>query len=496
MRYLLLILASISLIVVSSCRKDFNTVPNFGELEFSKDTVFLDTIFSNISSTTYTLKVYNRANKAITIPEIKLKNGNTSKYRLNVDGLSGKHFTDIDILAKDSMYIFVENTVDYNSISTPLYTDKLLFDNGNKQQKVPLVTLIQDAHFIFPSKNNSDFKTLTIDGKNTKIACRFLTDDELIFTDKKPYVIYGYATVPSDKTLTINAGTTIYFHKNSGLIIDKKSRLKINGTFDKKVTFQGDKLAHRYRKTPGQWGSIWIRKGSFGNNINHAVIKNGTVGILVDNIEQKNSPTLLIKNTEIYNNSYYGILGRNTHIEAENLVIGNAGKASLACISGGNYNFTHSTFANYWNNSMRQKPTVFIRNYNTFTDDNQTVKTITENLVKANFINCIIEGNNNTELIFDKKEDGIFNYRIENSLIRGASNNVLNFNDATHFKNILLNGNPHFKDIDENDFRIGENSDAINKAKKTSIFNDILNISRKTTPDIGAYQHITFKKNE
>jgi len=92
MRHFFTFLLFLILIVVSSCRKDFSTIPSFGNLEFSKDTVFLDTIFTNIGSATYNLKVYNRGNKAITIPKISLENGNSSNYRLNVDGIPGKEF--------------------------------------------------------------------------------------------------------------------------------------------------------------------------------------------------------------------------------------------------------------------------------------------------------------------------------------------------------------------------------------------------------------------
>ncbi len=499
MRNLLIIVLIAIMATATSCRKDFNTVPNFGKLEFSKDTIFLDTVFSNTSSATYNLKVYNRSNKSITIPEIKLENGDDSNYRLNVDGIPGKNFNDIDILANDSIYVFVETTIDFNTTTDPLYTDKLLFDNGNNEQDVDLITLVQDATFIFPSKNSMGIETLTIDGKDSEIQGRFLTDDELTFTDEKPYVIYGYAAVPSEKTLTINAGAKIYFHNNSGLIVDKKGSLKVNGTLDSKVIFESDRLEQRFNNIPGQWGTIWLRAGSAENEINHALIKNGTIGVLVDSISNVTSPTLSIKNTEIYNNSNYGILGRDTNIKGENIVIGNAGQSSLACTFGGTYNFTHATFANYWSNSFRQLPTVFVNNYTTFLNSNNDEVTATRDLIAANFTNCIIEGNNNIEFVLDKNNDSDFNYNIENSMIKFndfnesfASNTELNFDDATHYQNIILNGEPNFKDTSLNHFMIGENSDAINKAKASTVSEDILGIDRTTNPDIGAYQHITF----
>ena len=148
MKYLFIFLTCILIVSISSCRKDFTTTPSFGRLEFSKDTVFLDTIFTDIGSATYNLKVYNRSNKDISIPRIQLENGLSSNYRLNVDGIAGKEFNQINILAKDSIFVFIETTIDFSTISNPLYTDRILFDNGENEQDVDLITLVKDANFI------------------------------------------------------------------------------------------------------------------------------------------------------------------------------------------------------------------------------------------------------------------------------------------------------------------------------------------------------------
>ena len=503
MRNFLSLLILILVFSISSCRKDFETLPSFGNLEFSKDTVFLDTIFSNIGSATYNLKVYNKSNNAITIPRIELENGTLSNYRLNVDGIAGKTFDNIDILAKDSMYVFIETTINFNSVSNPLYTDRILFDNGSNQQNVDLVTLVQDANFIFPDRNPISMKidSLTLNGNPTTIKGRFLEDSELIFTNQKPTVIYGYAAVPENKTLTIEAGAKIHFHNNSGLIIDNNATLKVNGTLSEKVIFEGDRLENNFSKTPGQWGTIWMRAGSKENEINHAQIKNGIIGVLIDSISATSTPTLSIKNTEIYNHSNYGILARETNIEGSNLVIGNAGQASLAATIGGTYNFTHSTFANYWNNSLRQLPAVIVNNHFTYVDENNQEITETRDLKAANFTNCVIEGNNNIEFILDKVDGSLFNYNIKNCLIKFHDINN-NFEDVTeldftnpNYQNIILNGNPFFRNTSLNDFIIGQESDAINKAdiNTAQLFPlDILEINRTSNPDIGAYQHINF----
>ncbi len=486
-------------ILIGSCRKDFKTIPSFGALKFSKDTVFLDTIFSTIGSATYNLKVYNTSANDITIPEIKLENGIGSNYRLNVDGIPGKDFENIEILAKDSIFIFIETTIDYASLTNPLYTDRILFDNGNNQQDVDLVTLVQDAEFIYPGKDPITMKidSLTLDGSPTSIKGRFLEDKELNFTKEKPYVIYGYAAIGEGKTLNIAAGTKIYFHQNSGIIVDKNASIKANGSLEEKIIFEGDRLENIFKSTPAQWGTIWMRAGSFDNYINHTVIKNNIIGILVDSIGSNTSPTLRIKNSEIYNNSNYGIFARSANIEGENIVIGNNGQASLACTIGGTYSFTHATIGNYWNTSIRTLPAVIINNYVTYEDSNQGRITVLRDLIKANFTNCVIEGNNNIEMVIDKIEGTIFNYKIQNTLFRfnDINNNYTNipeldFNNRLHYQNNIQNGEPDFVSPSENNYNIGKESDAINKGIRTAVLKDILNNTRNNSIDSGAYQFV------
>jgi len=514
-RYIYLIITAGFLMLWSSCRNDFDFSPNTGNLQFSKDTVYLDTVFTNIGSSTYNLKVYNRSNKDILIPSIKLALGNASNYRLNVDGQAGKTFENIQILAKDSLYIFVETTIDINNFSNPegtfLYTDQIEFDAGSNFQKVELVTLIQDAIFIYPNRDNTTkvIETLKLDINGDKIETdiqgRELLDTELTFTNQKPYVIYGFAAVPNGKTLTVNAGARVHFHQNSGLLISEGATLKVNGALsadqkllENEVIFESDRLEPDFADIPGQWGTIWFFDGSLNNTINYATIKNGSIGILCDGNPNVATEKLKITNSQIYNNSSFGILGRNTSITAENVVINNAGQSSFAGTFGGKYNFTHATIANYWNGS-RQYPSVLLNNF--ITDENDTA--IVTDLTQANFNNCIIYGNDNPEILLDEIEDAavVFNFKFTNCLIRfdNRNNNLkgpnYDLNDTNHYVDNIFNQDPNFKNTELNQLLIGEKSAAINKALSTfatQVPFDILNVNRTTTPDIGAYQHITF----
>ena len=502
------------LISISSCRTDFETVAGNGELEFSRDTIYLDTVFTNVGSSTYTLKVYNNSKNDITIPSIKLGKGLSSKYRMTVDGTQGnqgKLFENVNLLAKDSLYIFIEttaNSADANPTDF-LYTDQVLFDGGSNLQKVELVTLIQDAVFLYPKRfadGTTENLFLGTDNNNKPINIYgFFLDEndpvngnELIFTNNKPYVIYGYAAVPSNKTVTFNPGARVHFHADSGLILASKATLNVNGTIsttaklENEVIFEGDRLEPDFADVAGQWGIIWLTEGSTNHKINHLTIKNATVGLWIDN---NDGSTVDIKNTQIYNCSNYGILAQTAKINGENLIVNNAGLVSLACTYGGDYKFTHSTFNNNWPSS--NQVAVLVNNF--FTGAVPEVK----NLTQATFNNCIIYGSYSNEMILNKKEGATFEYKFNNCLIKfdNTSNQYANdplyqfTTDATHYNAIIQNKDPKFLKVAENKLNIDETSAAFAKGNSTFLIPlDIIGNTRSLPPDLGAFQNRPFPK--
>ena len=504
MRHFSILLIIGLIITLGACRADFETVPSTGDLVFSRDTVYLDTVFSNIGSSTFRLKVYNKSKNDITIPTIKLKKGLGSKYRLSVDGMlgnTGKLFTNVELLAKDSLYIFIETTAniaDANSTDL-LYTDQIEFDSGANLQTVELVTLIQDAIFLYP-KRFADGTTESLPIGEEKIFGFYLDDNdpingnELRFTKNKPYVIYGYAAVPSNKTAIFDAGSRVYFHANSGLIVGNKGSLQINGStsttsnLENEVIFEGDRLESLYNDVPGQWGAIWLTNGSTNNNIDHLTVKNATIGLLIQN---NDGTTVSLKNTQIYNSANYGILAQTARINAQNIVVNNAGQAALACSYGGKYQFTHSTFNNNWNSSNQVAVTV----------SNFSAGAIPESkdLEEATFNNCIIYGNYSNELALSKKNTSSFNYQFNNCLIKQeviSTNSVYQFTtDAVHYSNIILNQNPKFLNINLNKLNIDPSSSVVGKGNPNFLIpTDIIGNTRLTPPDLGAYQNKPFPK--
>lgn len=520
MRYLVLLGLLGLLLGMSSCRTDFDFAESTGELRFSRDTVYLDTVFTDIGSSTYTLKVYNKSDSNISIPTIGFAKGAVSKYRMTVDGMTEnatKSFSNVELLAKDSLFIFIETTVNIADANPNdfLYTDQIVFGGGTNQQKVELVTLIQDAYFIFPNKVGGVKEAVDFgfdeDGNTTQVIGRNLQENhpdngnEYIWNNTKPYVVYGYAAVPDGKTLKVNPGARIHFHKDSGVIVQEGGTLTISGEpsitedLENEVIFEGDRLEPNFSETPGQWGFIYLRQGSKNHSVNHLTLKNATVGIYAEN---NFGTPLTINNTQIYNSSVVGILGRFARIDGFNVVINSRtrGVGALACTWGGTYNFTHSTFNNQSSSSTQFA--VIIDNYL----ERENGNIVAFDLTAANFTNCIIYGSNSRQFVLGKNDTKLFNYKFTNCLLKFnnsdpfySQNPLYQFDNANLYQNcIIAKNNSDFKadflNPSENKLQIGVDS----AAKGTADFgfsngtNDILGSSRNNPSDMGAYNFMVF----
>ncbi len=490
------------IVLSSSCRKSFDVSPGQGNFRVEKDTVFLDSVFTNIASHTYRFKIYNTSDNDVTLNKIFLEKGDQSFYRLNVDGDTGKTFNDVLIHANDSIFVFVEVTADINQLTDPVYEEKLFIEDDVKTAQVLLTAFVKDAYFYYPERYPDGTKeTLTLytdpnTGETSEVYGFFL-DGNTTFTDDKAIVIYGHMAVPQGHTLTIEQGAHLYFHYNSGLIVWEGASLKVNGSLGHEVIFEDDRMEPEFENKPGMWNFIWLRENSLQNEINYAIIKNAEAGIIAYPTND-NNPVLRIKNTQIYNHSLVGIYGIATHIEGENLVMNNFGLSAVNLQLGGHYNFKHCTFANYSNGIRNEKKAaVYVNNY--IETENQTYL---GDLNAFDMSNCLIYGNSNIEFYLDRNSNAAFNYQISNCLIKFEDPQhhfddvpEVDFTDTNHYQNILLNTDPVFENPQENKLAIGDDSPCINLGNPATALLvpfDILGVDRTTAPDLGAYQHITF----
>lgn len=465
----------IVILYASSCKKEDLFTKAKVTLGFSSDTIMFDTVFTTIGSATQYLVVRNPEDKAIRISSIKLAGGIQSQFRINVDGTPGYSHSDVEIAAKDSLYIFIEVTVDPTGLNSPLLiTDSILFETNGMKQDVDLVALGQDAYFITPNLSINGLPPLHIvagEGVDT------------IWTNEKPIVVYGFAVVDSTAKLTIQAGTNIYFHANSGLWVYKGGSIKVLGTKSEPVVFQGDRLEEYYKNIPGQWDRIWLNEGSIDNEFNYAVIKNGFIGIQCELLQQDMGNKLVFTNSRIENMSGAGLLARTYSVEASNSVIANCQQYLAALTLGGDYSFIHCTFANFWSYEVRKTSSIYINNYYKNPDNS----IVPFNLTKVDFINCIVYGNQQEEVVLDKHlHGGSFTYLFDHCLLKTQ----LAVNTA-QFISIKKNQNPLFKDYSKSDYHLQNNSPAIGAGKGTSIFYDLDGSQRPiSNPCLGAYEFV------
>jgi len=453
-------------------------------LHFSNDTIIFDTAFHSIGTPTQTLTIYNRNNFDVQT-NISLNLINEGIFRMNVDGVSGNNHKGIDIPSKDSIFIFLEVTPNQNSSNDFLLTSNIVFTTGTKQQDVKLVSPGRNANFHLPHDN------IFTDGTDSINYKYFSISENTTWTNDLPHVIYGYVVIEPNATLTIEEGTKIYFHNNSGMFVGNplligengvpptnNGTLIINGDIGNEVTMQGDRIDSWYENIPGQWNGIHFVQGSINSTIDYAIISNGTTAIHADSVANSN-PTVTINNTIIENMSSIGILGQGANIAAANTVVSKCGQYTVACNIGGTYNFTHCTFANYWDYNHRSTPSILLNNYYEGADGNIYIR----DLDAANFTNCIIDGSLSTEVSFQEQVLGEFNYTFDHCLIKLDPTIDT---DNEHYIYSIINQSPKFVDAYENDFHLNENSPAIDAGIGPSDID--IEGNPRNTPDLGAYE--------
>ncbi len=458
----------------ASCeREDISSNPSL-KLKFSRDTVMFDTVFTTIGSSTRYFKVYNKNSNDLKISSIELAGGNSSNYRINIDGVPANRVDNVTVRKNDSLFVFVEVNIDPNNQNSPLVVaDSVVFTTNGNVQDVKLVAWGQDVNLI-----NS--KTLSSD---------------TVLTSNKPHLIYGYYYIKPNIELKIQAGTKLYFHNNAHLIV--AGSLKIEGEYENLVTFDGDRRELFYRDKAGQWGGIWLAAGSKNNQIRWAEIKNAINGVIVDTCVTTDSPTLKISNTKIENMSSVGLFARGSKIDADNCLFSNASQISVALTIGGSYKFYHCTIANYWGQYISRKgPALLLNNYYLYQHvKDGPILVEPRNLEQASFNNCIIYGSQDLEFEIDNSYKGqlvsaSMNYNFDHCILKVP--NDYNISDPAKFLNVTKD-NPKFKDPWSLNFQLDTLSPA--KDKGLQIYSiqypiDLKNVSHllDTNSDLGAYE--------
>lgn len=392
------LLLSVSLLfLLVSCDETFQPSGDEKVLEFSKDTLTFDTVFTETGSATAKILVYNHHNQSVNINAIELAGNSQSPFRINVDGTistDGK-FENVTIRPNDSLYIFIEVSIDPHNPNAPvLYQDSLVFVTGGAKQRILLEAWGQQ-----------------VERMNNKLI---LNDTAL--NAVKPYLITGYLAVDSGKTLAIPAGCKLYFHNNANLIV--YGNLKVEGTFTDKVEMRGDRLDKigfvdpvPYNNVAGQWGGVYLLSKEGKHSLKYLNLTSGYVGLYFYNSNRLYRPTLDVQNCRIHNFLLYNLVAVNGDVTVINSEITNSGSYTVY-LNGGKHTFLHCTIANYYSfnpaspNNRDRNPAVMIMDLN-------------KSLPMAPvFRNCIITGSNENELTIASKFLSAFQGDFSNCYIR------------------------------------------------------------------------------
>lgn len=471
---LYIIIGVFSVLGIASCADDdsFSSSPQ-SVLSFSVDTVKLDTVFSNVPTTTRSFWVYNRSDHGIRCSTVALESGNQTGFRVNVDGTylgqtAGYQSRDVEIRKGDSIRVFVELTSHNQYTDVPnLVEDNLVFTLQNGvRQKVNLNAFSWDADLlrdVFIPK-----------GKDSLLVSR------------KPVVVYGGMVVDSMATLRIGAGTVLYFHENAGL--DVYGTLRVEGDETSEVTLRGDRLDRMfdylpYDRTPGQWQGIHLMASSFGNVIQHADIHSAYTGIRIDSSDVSREK-LLLRNSTIHNSQGDGIHLEYAKIRVENSQLTNAlGHVLYAC--GGNVEVNQCTMAQFYPFDARRESAIGM------------VAPIYQMDVK----NSIVTGYGGDEVLWTPIEGKEMNFMFDHCVLRTEkmqTEDSLKFTHAVYedLSDTTQFGKKHFLSIDEDnlsyDFHLSETSAAIGMADPlTALPTDRNGTKRKEdAPDAGCYQNL------
>ena len=464
-----------------SCEDDgYMTSPD-AQLLFSADTITFDTIFTTIGSTTQYFTVHNPYDESVLISRIRLAGGDLSNFRLNINGELGNEMYEVEVPPRDSIYVFVEVTIDPNG------------------QNLPMV--VQDSIELTTNANIQDIKLIAY-GQDFKLI-KGERLETTTWTAEKPYLIYDYAYVDSSSVLTIEAGTKIFFHKGAGLYV--KGTIEADGTFQEPISFLPDRLEETYDNIPDQWNGIILYSGSHDNILNFCTIKNANIGLQVGTIEDEGFASVRLTNSRIENMAYAGLFALKSKIYAYNDLIANCGFYTVALLVGGEYEFYHSTIANYWgkySSGARSTSSVVISNVLVVSDEDGAKMSFTGDLEKATFGNSIVYGNILNEIELGDNEENTFNYMFDHCIIQVPD--TMDTSDKDHYVNVWkgVDYDPLFIDPYE-DYNYA--LDTLSPAKDIGslVFSeefpvDILNKNRHSDDgaDLGAFERIENKNEE
>lgn len=460
-QYFFFLLLSCTLFI--GCGKDEFISSKDAILRTSVDTIKFDTVFTTAGSITKSFKIVNGNNKLLRISSLQLAGGAASAYKINVNGVAGSTFSDIDIRANDSIYVFVKVNINPTAVNQPfIIEDSIKIDYNGNIRKLQLQAYGQNATYL----NNRTFITDTI------------------LTGERPFVILKGLNVSAGAKFTVQAGSKIFCHADAPIIIN--GSLILNGSPTNKIIFTGDRLDEPYNNFPASWPGIYLNATSKDNYFSDVIIKNAYQALVVQQPASNANPKLIAQRCEISNAFEVGVLLANTTASFSNCLIARSG-VNLAIIAGGTYNFDNTTIAGY---SSLYKP--HLDPGTSISNSGNIGGVIVDNNCTVNFTNCIFwgeEGIVKNEIVTQRQGATALNVLLRNCIYK-----VEQAPTNTTFSASIANQSPLFDSVNVGrniyDFHISNPAaPGINRGILSSTTFDLDGKSRNIgLTDIGCYE--------
>ena len=426
-----------------ACQDDETFSTSTGlRLSFPKDTLQMDTVFSRTPSSTYTFWVYNRNDTGIRMDRIRLRRGNQTGYRVNVDGIyldnaNGSQTSDVEIRRNDSILVFVELTPGETGQQDPvLLEDDLLFSlESGVEQKVCLQAWVWDAK---------------------KLYSPVITKDSVI-ESSVPLVIFGDLKVEEGATLTIR-NTTLYFHDGSGL--------DVYGTLQAEdCVMRGDRLDDMfdylpYDRVSGQWNGIRIRETSNNNILLRTEIRNPIYGVVCDSAAlDLEHYRVVMEECVIHNCEGPGLTAVNSYVSLDHCQLTNTGGDCFA-LYGGFAEINHCTMAQFYPFSADRGAALRFTNY--FGETIQPMYLLCQGSIITGYADDVVIGDMKGE------DASTFDYAFSQCLMRTPEVT----DDPERFMEIKwetpkdsIEGKKHFVTIDEDNLIYDFHLDSLSTAQ-------------------------------
>ncbi|MBQ8486190.1 MAG: right-handed parallel beta-helix repeat-containing protein [Prevotella sp.] len=445
MKRIFLYLVILTAVMIACSEDDSFTTSRSYLLTFSEDTVKMDTVFSNVSSSTYTFWVYNYSGDGIKLSSVRLRNGNQTGFRVNVDGsyldnTLGSVVNDLEVRKGDSIRVFVELTSNENGSPEPqLVEDDLVFSlESGAEQRVHLCSYSWDA---------LKFTDLVV-------------SRDTVLEWSAPVVFYGQGIqVDSGAVLTLR-NSVLYFHDKAGI--------RVHGSLKtENVILRGDRLDHMFSYLPydrvsGQWAGIVFEPSAVNNILTDTEIRNATTAVdlrepaTLDSLNQRLTMTRCI----VHNAKGGGVVSTNSNVGLYGCQLTNTLGDCLA-LYGGIANVDHCTLAQFYPfDAARGAALVFSNSY----DDK------VYSLSRLSCSNTIVTGYDaDVVMVYRTDSAGIdLSYQFYDCLLRTPAVE----DDTISFKRIQwetpkdsIQGKQHFVLVDEDNLIYNFHLDSLSTAQ-------------------------------